>query len=64
MLSCCLSQQQVVVRMHHVSRVRGLETQLVWAISKETARLSPEGIPYCATKVQSITWIQVRRKYY
>ncbi|KAM9418293.1 uncharacterized protein ACWYII_022371 [Salvelinus alpinus] len=50
--------QQVVVRMHHVSRVRGLETQLVWAISKETARLSPEGIPYCATKVQSITWIQ------
>ncbi|XP_038822201.1 uncharacterized protein LOC120022382 [Salvelinus namaycush] len=56
--------QQVVVRMHHVSRVRGLETQLVWAISKETARLSPEGIPYCATKVQSITWIQVRRKYY
>ncbi|XP_038827440.1 uncharacterized protein LOC120026795 [Salvelinus namaycush] len=50
--------QQVVVRMHHVSRVRGLETQLVWAISKETARLSPEGIPYCATKVQSVTWIQ------
>ncbi|XP_055771783.1 uncharacterized protein LOC129848707 isoform X4 [Salvelinus fontinalis] len=50
--------QQVVVRMHHVSRVRGLETQLVWAISKETARLSPKGIPYCATKVQSITWIQ------
>ncbi|XP_071223242.1 uncharacterized protein [Salvelinus alpinus] len=50
--------EQVVVRMHHVSRVRGLETQLVWAISKETARLSPEGIPYCATKVQSITWIQ------
>ncbi|XP_036806938.1 uncharacterized protein LOC118940976 [Oncorhynchus mykiss] len=50
--------QQVVVRMHHVSRVRGLETQLVWAISKETARLCPEGIPYCATKVQSITWIQ------
>ncbi|XP_071196376.1 uncharacterized protein [Salvelinus alpinus] len=50
--------QQVVVRMHHLSRVRGLETQLVWAISKETARLSPEGIPYCATKVQSITWIQ------
>ncbi|XP_052367165.1 uncharacterized protein LOC127925911 [Oncorhynchus keta] len=44
--------------MHHVSRVRGLETQLVWAISKETARLSPEGIPYCATKVQSVTWIQ------
>ncbi|XP_055769530.1 uncharacterized protein LOC129847567 isoform X5 [Salvelinus fontinalis] len=44
--------------MHHVSRVRGLETQLVWAISKETARLSPKGIPYCATKVQSITWIQ------
>ncbi|XP_055769685.1 uncharacterized protein LOC129845793 [Salvelinus fontinalis] len=50
--------RQVVVRMHHVSRVRGLETQLVWAISKETARLSPKGIPYCATKVQSITWIQ------
>nr|XP_046219985.1 uncharacterized protein LOC124044377 [Oncorhynchus gorbuscha] len=50
--------QQVVVRMHHVSRVRGLETQLVWAISKETARLSPEGIPYCATMVQSVTWIQ------
>ncbi|KAM9416112.1 uncharacterized protein ACWYII_024630 [Salvelinus alpinus] len=50
--------QQVVVRMHHVSRVRGLETQLVWAISKETARLSPEGIPYCVTKVQSVTWIQ------
>ncbi|XP_031672550.1 uncharacterized protein LOC116362597 [Oncorhynchus kisutch] len=50
--------QQVVVRMHHLSRVRGQETQLVWAISKETARLSPEGIPYCATKVQSITWIQ------
>ncbi|XP_041725733.1 uncharacterized protein LOC123481060 [Coregonus clupeaformis] len=50
--------QQVVVRMHHVSRVRGLETQLVWAISKETHRLSPEGIPYCATKVQSISWIQ------
>ncbi|KAM9418285.1 uncharacterized protein ACWYII_021962 [Salvelinus alpinus] len=50
--------QQVVVRMHHVSRVRGLETQLVWAISKETARLNPEGIHYCATKVQSITWIQ------
>ncbi|XP_042151618.1 uncharacterized protein LOC112246775 isoform X3 [Oncorhynchus tshawytscha] len=50
--------RQVVVRMHHVSRVTGLETQLVWAISKETARLSPEGIPYCATKVQSITWIQ------
>ncbi|XP_052327939.1 uncharacterized protein LOC118399255 isoform X17 [Oncorhynchus keta] len=50
--------QQVVVRMHHVSRMRGLETQLVWAISKETARHSPEGIPYCATKVQSITWIQ------
>nr|XP_046218294.1 uncharacterized protein LOC124043594 [Oncorhynchus gorbuscha] len=49
---------QVVVRMHHVSGVRGLETQLVWAISKETARLSPEGIPYCATKVQSVTWIQ------
>ncbi|KAM9414437.1 uncharacterized protein ACWYII_023811 isoform 1-T1 [Salvelinus alpinus] len=49
--------QQVVVRMHHVSRVRGLETQLVWAISRETARLSPEGIPYCATKVQSVTWI-------
>ncbi|XP_031680506.1 uncharacterized protein LOC116374176 [Oncorhynchus kisutch] len=44
--------------MHHVSSVRVLETQLVWAISKETARLSPEGIPYCATKVQSITWIQ------
>ncbi|XP_041732187.2 uncharacterized protein LOC121565909 [Coregonus clupeaformis] len=50
--------QQVVVRMHHASRVRGLETQLVWAISKETHRLSPEGIPYCATKVQSISWIQ------
>ncbi|XP_031675514.1 uncharacterized protein LOC116370018 [Oncorhynchus kisutch] len=50
--------QQVVVRMHHVSSVRGLETQLVWAISKETAGLSPEIIPYCATKVQSITWIQ------
>ncbi|XP_071223251.1 uncharacterized protein [Salvelinus alpinus] len=50
--------ERVVVRMHHVSRVRGLETQLVRAISKETARLSPEGIPYCATKVQSITWIQ------
>ncbi|XP_055740289.1 uncharacterized protein LOC129824813 [Salvelinus fontinalis] len=49
---------RVVVRMHHVNRVRGLETQLVWAISKETARLSPKGIPYCATKVQSITWIQ------
>ncbi|XP_045078248.1 uncharacterized protein LOC121572785 isoform X2 [Coregonus clupeaformis] len=44
--------------MHHASRVRGLETQLVWAISKETHRLSPEGIPYCATKVQSISWIQ------
>ncbi|XP_064823355.1 uncharacterized protein LOC135541172 [Oncorhynchus masou masou] len=44
--------------MHHVSSVRVLETQLAWAISKETARLSPEGIPYCATKVQSITWIQ------
>ncbi|XP_031645091.1 uncharacterized protein LOC116353461 [Oncorhynchus kisutch] len=43
--------------MHHVSRVRGLETQLVWAISRETARLSSEGIPYCATKVQSVTWI-------
>jgi hypothetical protein len=54
----------VVIRMHHVSRVRGLETQLVWAISKETGRLSPEGIPHCATKVQSITWIQVRHKYY
>ncbi|XP_036827031.1 uncharacterized protein LOC110489289 isoform X4 [Oncorhynchus mykiss] len=54
----CGGSQQVVVRMHHVSRVRGLETQLVWAISKETARLSPEGIPYCATKVQSVTWIQ------
>ncbi|XP_045065394.1 uncharacterized protein LOC121545483 isoform X2 [Coregonus clupeaformis] len=50
--------QQVVVRMHHASRVRGLETQLMWAISKETNRLSPEGIPYCATKVQSISWIQ------
>ncbi|XP_055750288.1 uncharacterized protein LOC129831197 [Salvelinus fontinalis] len=50
--------QQVVVRMHHVSRVRGLETQLVWAISRETAILSPEGIAYCATKVQSVTWIQ------
>ncbi|XP_021417827.2 uncharacterized protein LOC110489447 isoform X1 [Oncorhynchus mykiss] len=49
--------QQVVVRRHHVSRVRGLETQLVWAISRETARLSSEGIPYCATKVQSVTWI-------
>ncbi|XP_013997134.1 uncharacterized protein [Salmo salar] len=48
---------QVVVRMHHVSRVRGLETQLVWYISRETARLSLEGIPYCANKVQSITWI-------
>ncbi|CDQ99635.1 unnamed protein product [Oncorhynchus mykiss] len=55
---CKGGSQQVVVRMHHVSRVRGLETQLVWAISKETARLSPEGIPYCATKVQSVTWIQ------
>ncbi|XP_041740730.1 uncharacterized protein LOC121572768 isoform X4 [Coregonus clupeaformis] len=50
--------QQVVVRMHHASRVQGLETQLVWAISKETHRLSPKGIPYCATKVQSISWIQ------
>ncbi|XP_045078284.1 uncharacterized protein LOC123491513 isoform X3 [Coregonus clupeaformis] len=50
--------QQVVVRMHHACRVRGLETQLMWAISKETNRLSPEGIPYCATKVQSISWIQ------
>ncbi|XP_045078181.1 uncharacterized protein LOC123491459 [Coregonus clupeaformis] len=44
--------------MHHACRVRGLETQLMWAISKETNRLSPEGIPYCATKVQSISWIQ------
>ncbi|XP_045076316.1 uncharacterized protein LOC123490346 [Coregonus clupeaformis] len=56
--TCVGGSQQVVVRMHHASRVRGLETQLVWAISKETHRLSPEGIPYCATKVQSISWIQ------
>lgn len=63
-VTCCFSPQQVVVRMHHVSRVRGLETQLVWYISRETARLSLEGIPYCANKVQSITWILVRCKYY
>ncbi|XP_045075093.1 uncharacterized protein LOC123488263 [Coregonus clupeaformis] len=53
--------QQVVVRMHHASRVRGLETQLVWAISKETHRLSPEGIPTvpprCSPSLGSSMWL-------
>ncbi|KAK6326108.1 hypothetical protein J4Q44_G00017530 [Coregonus suidteri] len=54
-ISPIIPNMQVVVKMHHASRVRGLETQLVWAISKETHRLSPEGIPYCATKQTDVS---------